>query len=174
VLLKPARIPTLTICLRKDLLFQYYNEIKPETKWKVVGDHPLYLWFAFNSKIHFFDEVTGVFRVLEKSDHFPTSYERGINIVKEVFDSKIYFADLYNFSYIKGTIENGRMAGYANIAINSKKYTDFKKYMSGVKTNTTRLKIKKIIAKSIILIIIYQYIRLFKQWLDIMTMKKEY
>jgi glycosyltransferase involved in cell wall biosynthesis len=34
-------IPTLTVCLKKKLLRQYYKEIKPESKEWLMGDYPL-------------------------------------------------------------------------------------------------------------------------------------
>ena len=38
-------VPTLTVCLRKELLDNYLEEIKPETrKWKVIGDIPRTIW----------------------------------------------------------------------------------------------------------------------------------
>lgn len=64
-------IPTLTICIRRDLMTQYYKEIKDELgNWK-KSDFPIWLNFAYYSKIRFEDNVTAVYRVLDSSaSHF--------------------------------------------------------------------------------------------------------
>lgn len=64
-------IPTLTICIRKDLMVQCLGEIRNELKnWKKT-DFPIWLHFAYYSKLKFEDTVTAVYRILPSSaSHF--------------------------------------------------------------------------------------------------------
>lgn len=56
------RIPTLTTCIRTDVLIKYVNDIKPEKQNWLMGDYPMWLWIAFYYKIHFLPEATTVYR----------------------------------------------------------------------------------------------------------------
>lgn len=60
-------IITPTTCIRKEALFNYLNEIQPEKKNWLIGDKPLWMYFVYKYKTHFFNVETSVYRVLEKS-----------------------------------------------------------------------------------------------------------
>ncbi len=60
-------ITSLTSVYRSDLNQLYlkdYGEMR--RNWK-MGDYPKWIWFNYNSKIHFIDEATAVYRKLENS-----------------------------------------------------------------------------------------------------------
>lgn len=89
-------IPTLTVVARRDLINQYRTEIKPELKkWK-MGDYPMWLWFAYNSKIGFIDEVTSVYRILKNSASHSPSADYRIGFALNSIDIQEYYSDLYN------------------------------------------------------------------------------
>jgi glycosyltransferase involved in cell wall biosynthesis len=56
-------IPSLTIVARTDLYHRYLNEVRPQTRDWEMGDYPGWLWFAFNSRIHCMEDITGTYRV---------------------------------------------------------------------------------------------------------------
>lgn len=66
-------IPTLSVVLRQSILNQYYTENKLDYyNWK-MADYPIWLYFAANSKIKFFDKVCGVYRILVDSASHKTN-----------------------------------------------------------------------------------------------------
>jgi len=65
-------VPTLTTVFKKSMADEFYslygNHIAQQ--WK-MGDYPLWIWFAFNSKVHFLDLLTSVYRIRgESMSHF--------------------------------------------------------------------------------------------------------
>ncbi len=114
-LLKRNVIPTLTVVLRKDLLDRYIREIKPELQnWK-MNDYPMWLWFAHESKLHFINEVTGVYRILENSVSHTKSMESKISFSENFIDIQIYFNNLF---------DGGK----------SREYFDWKKWLMRLRT----------------------------------------
>ena len=67
LVLKGNRVPTLTTVYRRDLLDRYWQEVQPGTRGWLMGDYPMWLYFAHESKVKFFNHVTSVYRVLEES-----------------------------------------------------------------------------------------------------------
>ena len=64
------KIVTLTTCFRSDLYKLYLAECNTYPTGN-LGDYPLWLFMASNSKIHCIKEVTGTYRVLDVSaSHF--------------------------------------------------------------------------------------------------------
>lgn len=89
------RIATLTVLFRKELAFQYMEEVKPEThNWK-MGDYPMWLWFAYNSKIKLLPECTAVRRLALGSASNQKNKYKQINFFNSVFDIKMFFAEKY-------------------------------------------------------------------------------
>ena len=67
-LLTENTIATLTVCFRTSLLWQYIKEVNPQaqTKW-TAEDFPMWLWFIKHSKIKYLEQITCIYRVLDKS-----------------------------------------------------------------------------------------------------------
>lgn len=91
-------IPTQTICYRKELLFTYFEEIHPETKMWKMGDYPFNLWMIQNQKIHFFNKIFGVYRVLEKSASHSDNLDFLLNFAKSTNEIIHFFKEKYNIS----------------------------------------------------------------------------
>lgn len=91
------RIPTLTTVYRKDLLDKYQKEIQPSTQCWLMGDYPMWLYFAHESKIKFFDKDTAVYRVLENSASHSVDVEKQLEFSSSYYNISKYFAELYNF-----------------------------------------------------------------------------
>lgn len=89
-------IPTLTVVCRSDLYLKYHEEIKPQDKKWPMGDYPMWLYFAHESKIKFLDEVTGVYRELPESASHTKDNKKWLRFCKGFRDIKLYFAHRYN------------------------------------------------------------------------------
>ena len=89
-------IPTLTTVIRTNLIRSYTQEIKPETRNWLMGDYPKWLYIAANSKIKFFPEVTGVYRILNNSASHHTNSVNQLKFTLSYFKISEYFANKYD------------------------------------------------------------------------------
>ena len=89
------RVPTLTTVFRKDLLNSYLKEIYPQDKGWLMGDYPMWLYFAHESKVKFFDKVTSVYRVLENSASHSDNVEKSVAFGKSYWDIRNFFSKKY-------------------------------------------------------------------------------
>lgn len=99
LLLNGNRIPTLTTVCRRELVDRYWQEIQPGNKGWLMGDYPLWLYFAHESKVKFFNHVTSVYRVLEESASHSRDINNLIKFEQSVYDIKIFFLNKYNLKY---------------------------------------------------------------------------
>ena len=88
-------IPTLTTFFRKSLYDSYLNEVKQNSNWK-VGDFPLWLYLAYNSKIKCLDDITGVYRILLHSASHSTDVKKIYLFSLSVYDVRKYFINKYH------------------------------------------------------------------------------
>ena len=95
LVLKGNRVPTLTTVYRRDLLDRYWQEVQPGTRGWLMGDYPLWLYFAHESKIKFFNHVTSVYRVLEESASHSQDPQKLAAFVKSTEDIQLFFAQKY-------------------------------------------------------------------------------
>ena len=105
LLINGNRIPTLTVCARKELITQYVAEIKPQEHNWLMGDYPMWLYIAFKSKVQFFDKITAVYRVLQNSASHSTDVEKRIEFSKNVYEIKKFFSKEYNIEIEKHSEE---------------------------------------------------------------------
>ena len=93
-------IPTATIVYRRDLHSKYLEFKEQNGKKWIVGDYPLSLWFALNSKIKYFDLETSVYRVLEKSASHFTTFEEIENFKFNIYENiQLLFLNIYKTDY---------------------------------------------------------------------------
>lgn len=90
-------IPTLTVCCRRELVDQYYHERASWTvNWK-MGDYPLWIWSSIFYKIHFINEVTGVYRVLEGTAS-RGNYETRVAFILNAMSIVEFFIEKYDIN----------------------------------------------------------------------------
>lgn len=97
-----ASIPALTVMYRAEYLKGYYDFVDGK-RW-MMGDAPLWLYIAYNSKIYFFDEVVAVYRVLENSATGRNSYQKHKEFIKSSYNMRLFFANksgYNNTGYLK-------------------------------------------------------------------------
>lgn len=89
-------IPTLTVMYKAEYLKGYYDFVDGK-RW-LMGDAPLWLYIAYNSKIHFFDEVVAVYRVLENSATGRNSYQKHKEFIKSSYNMRLFFANKFGYN----------------------------------------------------------------------------
>lgn len=66
-LLERNTVPTLTAVIRSEIYSSYSKELKKENKNWLMGDYPIWLYSSIKSRIHYLDEITGVYRICNES-----------------------------------------------------------------------------------------------------------
>lgn len=84
-------VPTMSICLKKELLDKYIEEIESAQKGWLIGDYPLCLYFFSKMKVKFLDDVTGVYRILQESASHSKDKSKLLPYYDSIFEIKKYF-----------------------------------------------------------------------------------
>lgn len=86
-----------TTVARKDLIEQYYAEIRPDLhpEWQ-TDDLPMWLWFAANSQIKFIDRITAVHRIVSGSVSHSRDYHKGIAFCDSLYNIMLWYNERYN------------------------------------------------------------------------------
>ncbi len=87
------RIPTLTVCYRKELYDLYTNTVVKNLQGVSLGDYPMWLFFALRSKIVFIDKICAVYRVLEESASHSTSSDKMIRYHTTVYKICLFYVN---------------------------------------------------------------------------------
>lgn len=109
-------ICTLTTCFRKDLYNRYFNEVDINPNWK-MGDYPLWLYIINQAKIHYFEEIMGVYRFLEESASHTKDVNKRVAFVKSAFDVRYYFAKKYHATDMCKAIAKREIKTYIDISL---------------------------------------------------------
>ncbi|MBO5771486.1 MAG: glycosyltransferase [Alistipes sp.] len=94
-----------TTMARRDLVEQYYAEVRPDQhpEW-LTDDLPMWLWFAANHKIRFIDRVTATHRIVEGSVSHSRDYRKRIAFGDSLHEIMLWFDKRYNSSHARHDI----------------------------------------------------------------------
>lgn len=146
-------IGTLTTMVRTSLHEKYSNEIPygDRVNWK-MGDYPIWLWFAANSRIGYIPEDFAVYRVLDNSASHSPNQRIKYGFALNAFDISLYFSKRYGYEKISETISEEQNRLQALIALmdwNLLKFIKYRKLSSRITTddilNTVKGNIKRLI-----------------------------
>ena len=87
-------VAALTMCFSKVSFDEYINEINP-VELPYSEDYPMVLWYSYRSKIHFLNEVTCVYRLLENSVSHSTNLEKIYKGPLDFYTCGQYFIKLF-------------------------------------------------------------------------------
>lgn len=90
---------TMTTMMRFTAFDRFIKDEKTWNKkaWK-MGDYPMWLWCSANGDCHYFDEIFGVYRVLEESASHTLDKEKRLAFFLDFKDIQLFFAKKYNAS----------------------------------------------------------------------------
>ena len=90
-LLKGNMIATLSSIFRQKIYNMYIKEINPIQKDWLLGDYPLWLYIAYNSKIYCNSDITSVYRMVKGSASNQTSYRKYLKYIDSTYDIKLFY-----------------------------------------------------------------------------------
>lgn len=91
-----------TVVARRELVLQYYSEVRPEEhpEW-LTDDLPMWLWFAARSRYMALDRPTAVHRVLSHSVSHNPDYRKKLQFVDSLADISLWYDEHYNSSRLR-------------------------------------------------------------------------
>ena len=95
-LIKENTIPTLTVLFRIHWHKLYASAVKPEMHGWLMGDYPLWLYIAAETKIKYIDDIMGVYRVLENSASHSLDENKNFYFGLNGYSIRLFFSNRYN------------------------------------------------------------------------------
>lgn len=89
-------IPAVSVCIRKDVINEYINDVKPEEQNWLLEDYPIWLWLTNKYLVHFIIEPTSVYRVQRTSVSRSIDYRKIEKFERSVFDIQLFFLQKNN------------------------------------------------------------------------------
>ncbi|MEE1148764.1 MAG: glycosyltransferase [Alistipes sp.] len=98
-----------TTMARRELVEQYYKEIRPEEhpEWR-TDDLPMWLWFAARSRYVGIDCPMAVHRVLRESVSHNPDYRKKIEFVDSLYDISLFYDNRYNESRMHDELQRSK------------------------------------------------------------------
>lgn len=124
-LLRMNTVPTLTVMFRADLLRAYVAEIRPHERDWLMGDYPMWLYFAGNSKIKFLNATTGVYRVLSDSASHASAWQQRIRFIDSTWDIQRFYIERYGIPAEFAEFEQGLVLCKLNVYAKSRQFGKF-------------------------------------------------
>lgn len=95
LLLNGNRVPTLTAMYKMDLLERYWQEIRPHDKGWLMGDYPMWLYIAHESRVGFVAKATAVYRMLEESASHSRDMDRMLAFSRSAHEIRKFYGARY-------------------------------------------------------------------------------
>ena len=134
-------IPTLTAVFHKAIYYNYLTEIHPSKRGWLMGDYPIWLYFAQNSKIKFINETTGVYRICTESASHSNDLEKIIRFNNSYHDIRTWYNSRQNTVPQKKLDQNQAVLLFIpSVFRRSKEYA--KLYYKRIENKTLKIRIK--------------------------------
>lgn len=101
-------IPTLSVCIRKEIIIDYYKNIRPSTYNWLMGDYPLWIYCAKYYNLYFIDDILGIYRILNESASHSSSPDKRINFSESCSEIREFFHDYFKIDDTAFFIKNQR------------------------------------------------------------------
>jgi len=110
-------IAALTTLMRNDLYKLYVVEEKEMLSAWAMGDYPKWIWFYYNSKIHFMNETTAVWRKLENSASNFVDIKKQMAFKYNTIKIQTYYGKKYLNDSAYSKLKNNNLFNYYYIAL---------------------------------------------------------
>lgn len=158
---KKNLIPTLTTCIKSELIFSYLKEINPIDKKWPVGDYPLWLYLSLKGDIGIINDFTAVYLKRITSASHKSNIKEQYSYYNQTYNVPTFFVNKYGSSqYLKKTILKNKVKTLINYSYFTGNYKSLKKWILYSIKKTNSVPVKAIIKLSILLF--NKYLRLIK------------
>ena len=92
-------VSTMTTLIRSNAYNKYIQEKNTwgKKQWR-MGDFPIWLWCSLNGECRFFDEIFGVYRILDESASHSKNVNQQISFVLSFKEIQLFFINKYCIS----------------------------------------------------------------------------
>ena len=134
-------IPTLTAVFHKAIYYNYLTELHPSKRGWLMGDYPIWLYFAQNSKIKFINETTGVYRICTESASHSNDLEKIIRFNNSYHDIRTWYNSRQNTIPQEKLDQNQAVLLFnSSVFRSSKEYAEL--YYKRIENKTLKIRIK--------------------------------
>lgn len=98
-------IQTLTVLTRKKYIWEAFESISDIFYSLKIGDYPLWLEIAHNTKIKYLNDITAVYRKSSNSSASYNNLEKRYDFLQSSFDIQFYFCKKYNLNEINKEVQ---------------------------------------------------------------------
>ena len=119
-LLSSSPIMTLTTCYRRNSIINYAKDIHIDSSW-MMGDLPQWLYIASQCDIKYIPDVTGVYRVLEKSASHGNNIDKSVKFCMSSYKIRKFFVEKYNRQHFIKKICISHINELMNLAVSHNK-----------------------------------------------------
>lgn len=134
-------IPTLTAVFHKAIYDKYLTEIHPSKQGWLMGDYPIWLYVAQNSKIKFINETTGVYRICNESASHSNDLEKIIRFNNSYHDIRTWYNSRQNTIPQEKLDQNQAVLLFnSSVFRSSKEYAEL--YYKRIENKTLKIRIK--------------------------------
>jgi glycosyltransferase involved in cell wall biosynthesis len=92
-------IGTLTTVFRNEIWKDYINDVDLENRNWLMGDLPFWMYLSRAHKVHYIDDITAVYRVIEESASNTHEIDKMIRFDESVKEVKLFFLEKYATDY---------------------------------------------------------------------------
>jgi hypothetical protein len=114
---EPLFIKTATTFFRKEIMVKYFDyDLAIKKNW-LITDLPLWMDIAYNSKVHYFDEVLATYRLLNESVSRIASPQKKLNYHMSIYSIQKHYLEKYNCDKaLKMILEEDHNRGLIRVA----------------------------------------------------------
>lgn len=155
-LMRINTISTLTTMFRHSLQRSYYEEIHPEDQGWLLGDYPLWLYIAKQSKIQFMPGIVAVYRMLGESASHSGDFQKYKIFVESCTSMKVFFCEKYGYKAKEFGLYDGLNISIAKDAMRHAMREETLSYLNRVEHLDKSLKILKFACSNSLLFFIFR------------------
>lgn len=89
-------IPTLTVCCRRNLIVDFYSKFELDLINSLLLDYPLWLYISYLTKIKYFNEKMGIYRILEESASHTKNHKQQYLFQLSILSNRLMIIEYFN------------------------------------------------------------------------------
>lgn len=154
-LLQHNSIPAPSVCIRRDLVCAYVDDIQPESRDWLMEDYPLWLWLAGKYRFHFISEPTTVYRFSLSSISRSGDFSRIERFEQSVLSVQLFFSERYGLSIPDSDFQNLMVRRLMKLALFYRNRRQYLFYFDRQPVISRKARVKRLLLSRAVLFFVY-------------------